>query len=184
MDRKLLNTELNRLTREQYLSTHESGVVLLLDNIRSAHNVGSAFRSADCFKVDRVVLCGICPTPPSALIHKTALGAEDVVPFIYYNDSLEAARSLKEEGYVLVAIEQTCDSISLENFQADFTAEKYAFILGNEVDGVRQELVNLCDFALEIPQFGTKHSLNVSVATGIVLWHTIGRFLAKEKKKE
>ena len=184
MDRKLLNTELGRLTKEEYLSTQNDKLVLLLDNVRSAHNVGSAFRSADCFKVGRVVLCGISPVPPSALIHKTALGAESVVPFEYFKDSLEAARKLKDEGYVLVAVEQTCNSVSLENFEADFARQKYAFILGNEVDGVQQELVDLCDYSLEIPQFGTKHSLNVSVATGIVLWHTFGRYLAEHSKSE
>ena len=184
MDSKLLNTELGRLTKEEYLSTQDDKLVLLLDNVRSAHNVGSAFRSADCFKVDQIVLCGISPVPPSALIHKTALGAESVVPFVHYKDSLEAARQLKDEGYVLVAVEQTCNSVSLEKFKADFAQHKYAFILGNEVDGVRQELVDLCDFSLEIPQFGTKHSLNVSVATGIVLWHTIGRYMAEKSGKE
>ena len=172
-DRKLLNTELGRIAPASY-SVSSSGVVLVLDNIRSAHNTGSAFRSADCFKVDKLFLCGITPVPPSPLIRKTALGAESVVPSAHFDDTLEALRLLKSEGYTLVAVEQTVHSVSLESFTPDSSA-RYAYVFGNEVDGVRQDVVDACDFSLEIPQFGTKHSLNVSVALGIVLWHCVGR---------
>lgn len=172
-DRKLLNTELGRLSPDAYSDT-KNGVVVLLDNVRSAHNVGSVFRSADCFKADAVWLCGITPVPPSSLIRKTALGAEEVVPSVYVEDTLEAVRRLKEEGYVLVAVEQTVHSLSLETFLPQ-PGRRYAYIFGNEVDGVRQDVVDACDLSLEIPQFGTKHSLNVSVAAGVVLWHCLGK---------
>ena len=172
-DRKLLNTELGRLTPEAYTRT-KSGVVVVLDNVRSAHNVGSVFRSADCFKADAVWLCGITPVPPSPLIRKTALGAEEVVPFVHCDDTMEAIRQLKEEGYILVAVEQTLHSVSLETFVPE-PGRRYAYVFGNEVDGVRQDVVDACDFSLEIPQFGTKHSLNVSVAAGVVLWHCLGK---------
>ena len=172
-DRKLLNTELGRLTAADYAAS-QSGVVVVLDNVRSAHNTGSAFRSADCFKADRLVLCGITPVPPSPLIRKTALGAESVVPSVHFEDTLEALKTLKAEGYTLVAVEQTVHSVSLETFTPK-PGSRYAYVFGNEVDGVSQEVVDACDFSLEIPQFGTKHSLNVSVAVGIVLWHCLGR---------
>ena len=172
-DRKLLNTELGRLAPEAYTAT-KSGVVVVLDNVRSAHNVGSVFRSADCFKADALWLCGITPVPPSPLIRKTALGAEEVVPFVHMEDTMEAVLRLKAEGFALVAVEQTVYSISLENFVPE-CGHRYAYVFGNEVDGVRQDVVDACDFSLEIPQFGTKHSLNVSVAAGVVLWHCLGR---------
>jgi tRNA G18 (ribose-2'-O)-methylase SpoU len=141
-----------------------------LDNIRSAHNIGSAFRSSDSFKIDKVYLCGICAQPPSAEIHKSALGAEFSVDWEYYKETLEAVRSLKEQGYTIVSVEQTVDSVKLDEFKRDPQA-KYAFIFGNEVAGVQQEVVDNSDFSLEIPQYGTKHSLNVSVSIGIILWH-------------
>ncbi|MBP5539278.1 MAG: RNA methyltransferase [Bacteroidales bacterium] len=172
-DRKLLNTELGRLTPEAYTRS-KSGVVVILDNVRSAHNVGSVFRSADCFKADALWLCGITPVPPSPLIRKTALGAEDVVPYVYVEDTLAAVRRLKDDGYTLVAVEQTLHSISLETFVPQ-SGRRYAYVFGNEVDGVRQDVVDACDVSLEIPQFGTKHSLNVSVAAGVVLWHCSGK---------
>ena len=170
-DRKLLNTELGRIKPAEYKTLPPSGVVLVLDNIRSAHNVGSAFRSADAFKVDKLYLCGICACPPSAEIHKSALGAEESVDWEHFDDTMTAIQKLKEEDYLIVSIEQTCNSISLENFHKE-TGKKYAFIFGNEVDGVSQEVVDASDFVLEIPQFGTKHSLNVSVSMGIVLWQS------------
>ena len=155
----------------------ESGIVVVLDNVRSAHNVGSAFRSSDSFKADRIWLCGICAVPPSAEIRKSALGAEESVPWEYSKDTLAVVESLKKEGYVVVAVEQTVNSVSLEDFEpqcwdaSSQTGKKYAFVFGNEVDGVSQEVVDASDFSLEIPQFGTKHSLNVSVSVGVVLWH-------------
>lgn len=168
-DRKLLNIELGRISTEQYREAPQSGVVLVLDNIRSAHNVGSAFRTADAFHVDRVILCGICPFPPSPEIRKVALGAEDAVPWEKADDTLEAVQRLKAEGYTVVAVEQTVHSVKLQEFVRE-EGRKYALIFGNEVDGVRQDVVDAADFSLEIPQKGTKHSLNVSVSAGVVLW--------------
>ena len=168
--RKLLNIELGRVSAGQYKDLPPSGIAVVLDNIRSAHNVGSAFRSSDAFKIDRIWLCGICATPPSAEIHKSALGAEDSVPWTYAADTLEAVRALKAEGYTVVSVEQTVRSVSLNAFRPE-PGTKYALVFGNEVDGVRQDVVDACDFSLEIPQWGTKHSLNVSVSVGVVLWH-------------
>ena len=173
MDRKLLNSELGRISAGQYCELPESGVVLVLDNIRSAHNVGSAFRTSDAFKVDRIVLCGICAVPPSAEIHKSALGAEDSVPWEHVDDTLEAVARLRSEGYRIVAVEQTENSVKLGEFRP-VPGERYALIFGNEVDGVQQSVVDASDFALEIPQYGTKHSLNVSVSIGVVLWQFRG----------
>ena len=169
-NRKLLNIELGRVSPQQYKNLPESGLVLVLDNIRSAHNVGSAFRSGDSFKADKVWLCGICACPPSAEIHKTALGAEDSLPWEWVEDTLEAVRRLKAEGYTVVAAEQTAESLMLNDFRPE-PGRKYAVVFGNEVSGVRQDVVDECDFCLEIPQFGTKHSLNVSVSIGVILWH-------------
>lgn len=169
-NRKLLNIELGRVSPQQYKNLPESGLVLVLDNIRSAHNVGSAFRSGDSFKADKVWLCGICACPPSAEIHKTALGAEDSLPWEWVEDTLEAVRRLKAEGYTVVAAEQTAESVMLNEFRPE-PGRKYALVFGNEVSGVRQDVVDECDFCLEIPQFGTKHSLNVSVSIGVILWH-------------
>ena len=169
-NRKLLNLELGRVSPQQYKNLPESGLVLVLDNIRSAHNVGSAFRSGDSFKADKVWLCGICACPPSAEIHKTALGAEDSLPWEWVEDTLEAVRRLKAEGYTVVAAEQTAESVMLNEFRPE-PGRKYALVFGNEVSGVRQDVVDECDFCLEIPQFGTKHSLNVSVSIGVILWH-------------
>ena len=169
-NRKLLNIELGRVTADQYKELPESGVVLVLDNIRSAHNVGSAFRTADSFKVDKVCLCGICAVPPSAEIHKSALGAEDSVAWTHYAQTMEAVRELREEGYTIVSVEQTVDSVMLDQFHRE-PGKKYALVFGNEVAGVEQAVVDASDFSLEIPQYGTKHSLNVSVSAGVILWH-------------
>ena len=169
-NRKLLNIELGRVSADEYKALPESGVVLVLDNIRSAHNVGSAFRTADSFKIDKVWLCGICAVPPSAEIHKSALGAEDSVAWEHVEDTLEAVRRLREDGYKIVCAEQTVGSVMLDTFRPA-AGEKYAVVFGNEVSGVRQDVVDASDFCLEIPQFGTKHSLNVSVSVGVILWH-------------
>lgn len=168
-DRKLLNIELGRISTGQYREAPQSGVVLVLDNVRSAHNTGSAFRTADAFHVDRIYLCGICPVPPSPEIRKVALGAEDAVPWEKADDTLEVVERLKSEGYTVVAVEQTVHSVKLQDFRPE-DGRKYAMVFGNEVDGVRQDVVDAADFALEIPQKGTKHSLNVSVSVGVVLW--------------
>lgn len=169
-NRKLLNIELGRVSADEYKELPDSGVVVVLDNIRSAHNVGSVFRTADSFKVDKVWLCGICAVPPSAEIHKSALGAEDSVAWEHVSDTMDAIRRLKEEGYVVVSAEQTVGSVMLDTFVPE-KGKKYAVVFGNEVSGVRQDVVNASDFCLEIPQYGTKHSLNVSVSAGVILWH-------------
>lgn len=169
-DRKLLNIELGRVTAEEYRKLPDSGIEIILDNIRSAHNVGSVFRSADSFKADKVWLCGICATPPSAEIHKSALGAEFSVEWGYEKDTLSLVKRLKEEGYTVLSVEQTVNSVMLDKFKPE-TGRKYALVFGNEVDGVQQEVVDVSDGVLEIPQYGTKHSLNISVSAGIVLWH-------------
>lgn len=169
-NRKLLNIELGRVSVEEYKELPDSGIVVVLDNIRSAHNVGSAFRTADSFKIDKVWLCGICAVPPSAEIHKSALGAENSVAWGHTDDTMEAVRRLKDEGYTIVSAEQTMDSVMLDTFIPE-KGKKYAVVFGNEVSGVSQEVVDASDFALEIPQYGTKHSLNVSVSIGVILWH-------------
>ena len=169
MNRKLLNSELGRISQEEYLATEGSGLAVILDNVRSSHNVGSAFRSSDAFKVDKICLCGICDTPPSAAIHKSALGAENNVPWKHYGTAVEAIEELRSEGYTIVCVEQTAQSVSLEKFVPDAT-RKYALVFGNEVEGVEQEAGDCSDIAIEIPQYGTKHSLNVSVSIGILLW--------------
>ena len=169
-NRKLLNIELGRVSPEEYRQLPESGIVVVLDNIRSAHNVGSAFRSSDSFKADRVCLCGICAVPPSAEIHKSALGSENSVQWEHYDDTMDAIRELRDNGFTIVSIEQTEKSVSLDKFIPE-KGKKYALVFGNEVEGVRQDVVDASDLSIEIPQFGTKHSLNVSVCVGIVLWH-------------
>ena len=180
-DRKLLNIELGRITAEEYRESSGTGFVVVLDNIRSAHNVGSVFRTCDSFKADKLWLCGICATPPSAEIRKSALGAEESVPWEYSESTLDVVRKLKEDGYTIVSVEQTVHSVSLEEFgSSTASTAKYAFIFGNEVDGVSQDVVDASDFSLEIPQFGTKHSLNVSVAVGVVLWHHTFRRLTSQ----
>ena len=168
-NRKLLNIELGRVSAEEYRELPDSGLVVVLDNVRSAHNVGSVFRTSDSFKIDKVFLCGICAVPPSAEIHKSALGAEDSVQWEHFDDTLDAVRRLKEDGYTVVCAEQTVGSVMLDGFVPQ--GRKYAVVFGNEVSGVRQDVVDAADFCLEIPQFGTKHSLNVSVSAGVILWH-------------
>ncbi len=172
-DRKLLNIELGRLRPDEYRQQPPSGLVLVLDNIRSAHNVGSAFRTGDAFRAERVYLCGICATPPSAEIHKVALGAEQSVPWEHADDTLGLVRRLRAEGWTVVCAEQTEHAVPLQDFRRE-PGRRYAVVFGNEVDGVRQDVVDEADLCVEIPQFGTKHSLNVSVSVGIVLWQLAG----------
>ena len=168
--RKLTSIELGRMDRESFRSLKPRGLAVVLDNIRSAHNVGSAFRSCDAFRADELLLCGICAVPPSPEIHKTALGAEECVKWRRFESTMDAIRDLRERGYRIFSVEQTEGSVSLDCF-VPREGEKYALVMGNEVDGVDQEVVNASDGAIEIPQWGTKHSLNVSVALGVVLWH-------------
>lgn len=164
-----MNMELGRMSAREYRNSSASGVSVVLDNIRSAHNVGSAFRTSDAFKVDKLFLCGICACPPGAEIHKSALGAEDSVPWEKVDDTLSLVLRLKQEGYTVLAVEQTEHSVYLDSFHRE-PDRKYALVFGNEVNGVSQDVVDACDFSLEIPQWGTKHSLNVSVSVGVVLW--------------
>ncbi|MDR3653987.1 MAG: RNA methyltransferase [Paludibacter sp.] len=167
--KKLKITELNRLTVAEFKDERKTPLVVVLDNIRSLHNVGSVFRTADAFLVETVYLCGITSTPPHAEIHKTALGAENTVEWKYFEDTHVALNELKAQGYIVFAIEQAVGSTMLPDLKLD-NSKKYAVILGNEVKGVQQTVVDACDGCIEIPQFGTKHSLNVSVTSGIIIW--------------
>lgn len=168
--RKLKVTELNRLDVEQFKASVKTPLAVVLDDVRSMHNVGSVFRTADAFRAELVCLCGITSYPPHAEIHKTALGAEDSVEWKHYGSSMEAVQELHAAGFEVYALEQVEGSVSLNDFVPE-NGKKYAIVLGNEVKGVAQEVVDACDGALEIPQFGTKHSLNVSVSGGIAIWH-------------
>ena len=161
--------ELNRLEPEEFKKAEKNPVIILLDNVRSLHNVGSAFRTADAFRVEKILLCGITGTPPNREIHKTALGATESVSWEYHESSKDAAGALKKAGWKLIALEQTSGSIHLQKF-IPTANEKHCFIFGNEVFGVSDELIEIADVAVEIPQFGTKHSLNISVSIGIVMW--------------
>ena len=167
--RKLEITELNRITTEEFKKATKIPLVVVLDNVRSLHNVGSVFRTSDAFLVERICLCGITSTPPQPEIHKTALGAEFSVEWQYYEQTQEAVKEYKEKGYHIFSIEQVEDSIKLPDLQLEPDG-KYVVILGNEVKGVQQEIVDMSDESIEIPQFGTKHSLNVSVTSGIIIW--------------
>lgn len=171
---------------EQFHEAEKLPLVVVLDGVRSLYNVGSVFRTSDAFRLAGVVLCGITATPPNAEIHKTALGAEDSVAWRYFDDTMEAVEWLRREGYTLLAIEQCEGSMMLQDFQPEISSEptkackKYAVILGNEVKGVQQQVVDVCDGCIEIPQFGTKHSMNVSVTAGIVIWHFAQSFFHHE----
>ena len=167
--RKLLNEELGRPTIEEYANVDKLPVTVVLDNVRSAQNVGSFFRTADAFGIEQVALCGISSTPPNREIHKTALGAEQSVAWTYYPTTLECVEELRGEGYKIIAIEQIEGATMLDNFRAN-KDEKYALIFGNEVDGVDQAVADVVDGAIEIPQVGIKHSLNVSVSAGVLMW--------------
>jgi tRNA G18 (ribose-2'-O)-methylase SpoU len=167
--KKLTADEMGRLSVDEFREKEKHKIVLVLDNIRSMHNVGSAFRTGDAFLVEKIVLCGITGTPPHREIQKTALGATDSVAWEYAESTVEALKSLREAGYTLIALEQTSKSVSLRAFQPE-AGKHYALIFGNEVYGVQQEVVEMVDNCVEIPQFGTKHSFNVSVSMGIILW--------------
>lgn len=167
--RKLSVTEMNRLDVEHFREARKLPLAVVLDDVRSLHNVGSVFRTADAFRVDRICLCGITARPPHPEIHKTALGAEDSVAWTYYERAVDAVDALKAEGYRVLAVEQVTDSTLLHELELDAGC-RYALVMGNEVKGVRQEVVDRCHGCIEIPQFGTKHSLNVSVSCGMVLW--------------
>lgn len=170
--RKLKTIEMQRLTVEEFQQADKLPLVIVLDDVRSLYNVGSVFRTGDAFRVEAIYLCGITACPPHPEIHKTALGGEDSVRWRYFATAQEAVASLHEEGYFVYAIEQVEGSTKLQDLTLD-SSRRYAVVLGNEVKGVHQEVVDACDGCLEIPQFGTKHSLNVSVATGIVAWQFV-----------
>lgn len=160
---------MGRIDRDAFVQAEKLPLVVVLDNVRSLHNVGSVFRTSDAFRVERIVLCGITATPPSVEIHKTALGAEDVVEWQYFESTVDAVAALRGEGCKIYSIEQCQGSIALQDF-VTAPGERYAVVFGNEVKGVQQVVVDASDGALEIPQFGTKHSLNVSVTAGMVIW--------------
>ncbi len=172
--KKLTLDELGRDTLASYKSKDKIPVVAVLDNVRSALNVGSVFRTADAFAVEKILLCGITATPPHKEIAKTAIGATESVDWIYDSDIVSALSNLKSQGYFIIGVEQTDQSVSLNDF--DVSAEKIAVIFGNEVDGISDEALEMIDLCIEIPQFGTKHSLNVSVCAGIVLWEMMKKF--------
>lgn len=167
--RKLKINELNRLSTDEYKQTSKAPLVVVLDNVRSCNNIGSVFRTSDALLVEKIYLCGITATPPNKEIHKTALDAEKSVDWAYFEKTEDAVKQLKQDGYKVYAVEQVENSIPLPDFQPA-EHEKTALVFGNEVKGVQQKVVNLCDGAIEIPQYGTKHSFNVSVSAGIVLW--------------
>ena len=168
--RKLKVTEMGRLTLGEFREAEKQPIAVVLDHVRSLHNVGSVFRSSDAFCIEEVLLCGITAQPPHPEIHKTALGAEESVSWRYFKETDEAVEYLRKQGYTLLAVEQCEGSTLLQNFCKE-EGKRYAVVLGNEVKGVQQHIVDKCDGCIEIPQWGTKHSLNVSVAAGIVLWH-------------
>lgn len=169
INRKLQVTELGRKSIEEFNNSAKHPIIVVLDNIRSLHNIGSVFRTADAFLLESIYLCGICATPPHNEIHKSALGAEDSVPWEYFAQTTTAVQKLLEQQYRIIAIEQTEKSISLEKYTIE-PNQKYALVFGNEVKGIQQEVINMCNQSIEIPQFGTKHSFNISVSAGIVLW--------------
>lgn len=173
--RKLKNSELGRLNLEEYRKTEKIPLIVILDDIRSLHNIGSVFRTADAFLIEKIYLCGITATPPNKEIHKTALGATDSVCWEYRKEILPLLAELKKDGVKVASVEQAQNSILLHSFKV-VKEEKLAVIFGNEVKGVDQKVVSDCDICIEIPQFGTKHSLNIAVSCGIVLWDLFKQF--------
>jgi len=176
--RKLKNSELNRATLKEFKKKEKLPIIIVLDNVRSQHNIGSTFRTSDAFAIEKLILCGICATPPSAEIRKAAIGAEESVNWQYFEKTVDAVQSLKQDGYTIVAVEQTENSQKLGSF-IPIAGKRYVFIFGNEVKGVAQDVINLSDATLEIPQYGTKHSLNISVSVGVVLWDVAKKMIFK-----
>ena len=171
--RKLTNEELDRKSVTEFRASEKSPFIIVLDNVRSLNNIGSIFRTADAFLVEGLWLCGITATPPHREIHKTALGATESVAWRYFANTAEAVRELRESGYVVVSVEQAEGSVSLDRFVAE-PGKKYALVFGHEIKGVSDEVVDMSDTCIEIPQYGTKHSFNVAVSAGIVLWELAG----------
>lgn len=176
--RKLKVTEMNRISVAEFKEAEKMPLVVVLDNVRSLYNVGSIFRTSDAFRLQGICLCGITARPPHIEIHKTALGAEDSVAWRYYEDTLECVDNLRKEGYTILSIEQCEGSTLLPNLQIDST-KRYAVVMGNEVKGVQQEVVDNSDGCIEIPQYGTKHSMNVSVTAGIIIWEFARQLMCK-----
>lgn len=175
---KLSLEKLNRISVEEFKQAEKTPIIVVLDNVRSALNVGSVFRTCDAFRIERIVLCGITATPPNNEIRKTAIGAEQSVEWTYAKDSVSAVNDLKAHGYTIIAVEQAAESVQIQDFSPTGIA-KAALVFGNEVKGVDDGIMNICDICLEIPQFGTKHSLNVSVSAGIAIWEVFKKFTAK-----
>ena len=176
--RKLENSELDRKSVAGFKDAEKTPLILILDDIRSLHNIGSVFRTADAFLIEKIYLCGITATPPNKEIHKTALGATETVTWEYFDDVLSVIQKLKSENISVFAIEQVENAIFLQNFQPE-SNKKYALVFGNEVFGVNQNAIAACDGSIEIPQLGTKHSLNISVSAGIVVWDLFKKLTAK-----
>ena len=172
--KKLKNSELNRISVSEFKNTSKSPMIIILDNIRSAHNVGSIFRTCDAFLISEIILCGITATPPNKEIRKTALGSTESVDWRYFDNIEEVVLNLKKEGFQIISIEQADKSLKLENFEPK-KDKKYAFIFGNEIKGIDQKIIDISNDVLEIPQFGTKHSINVSVSAGIVIWDVFSK---------
>ena len=172
--KKLKNSELDRISVEEFKKSKKIPITILLENIRSAHNIGSVFRTADSFLINEIILCGISAQPPNKDIRKTALGSSESVEWKYEKNIEVAIQKLKDEGNKIISVEQTTKSISLENFKPSNNS-KYAIIFGNEVNGIEQRTIDLSDMAIEIPQYGTKHSLNISVAAGIIIWNIFSK---------
>ncbi|KAF0195484.1 MAG: SpoU rRNA methylase family protein [Bacteroidetes bacterium] len=180
--KKRTQEELNRLSIDDFRSAKKIPLIVVLDNIRSQHNIGSVFRTADAFRLEAIHLCGITATPPNREIHKTALGSTESVDWKYFESTAASVEELKEAGYTIVAVEQATESILIHAFTPD-NQKKYALIFGNEVNGIEDDVMNSSDFCLEIPQSGTKHSLNISVSAGIVIWDFIVKLNGMNKNK-
>ena len=193
---KKTTDDLHRMSADEYATSRKLPLCVVLDNVRSQHNIGAVFRTADAYRVNEIVLCGICCCPPNTEIHKTALGAEQTVPFRYFEDTIEAVEALHDEGYKVYAVEQAHDAVSLQDFlssTADWSDESegsdksngvqggLAVVLGHEVFGVQQCVVDACDGCIELPQYGTKHSLNVSVTAGIVIYELATTLISRQK---
>ncbi len=181
--RKLKNSELNRITLEEFKQLPKTPFVVVLDNVRSLNNIGSVFRTSDAFRLTAIYLCGVSATPPNNEIHKTALDSEYSMEWKYFDDTKSAISELRENNYVIVAIEQAEESTMLDSFEID-AQQKYAIIFGHEVKGVSQEVVDMSDFCIELPQLGVKHSFNISVSVGIVLWEFFNQYKKKKYNKK
>ena len=173
---KLKNKDLQRISIEEFKNSRKTPITIVLDNVRSSLNVGSVFRTADAFLIEKIILCGITPTPPNKDIRKSALGSTNSVDWEYEDNTIDAVLKLKKNNYTIIGVEQVKESIMLNNFK--ISEDQIAIIFGNEVDGVMNEVINLCDKVIEIPQFGTKHSLNISVSSGIVIWELWNKLMS------